>query len=103
MTPAEHLDLHDEGVGAPMKRPIDQFVDPAVFSQLERDRERRHDAWQKGLRDKSCQKAAEDVGALGNALLIWIDGNGEMRARRISREDSIIREFVPAYLRRSQQ
>lgn len=77
-----------------------EALEPATAAQWERDRLQRNEGWRRGLRDKSCQKAAEDVAALGNALLIWVDSNGELRAQRISREHSVIREFVPAYLRR---
>lgn len=100
MTPVEHLAIETEGATTPAQQPIEAAVEPATAAQWEREREQRHVHWLRGLRDKSVQKAAEDVGALGNALLIWVDANGELRAQRISREHSVIREFVPAYLRR---
>jgi hypothetical protein len=100
MTPAEHLQIETEGATSPAQLPPVEAVDPITASGWERDRQQRHAHWIRGLKDKSCQKAAEDVGALGNALLIWIDPNGELRAQRISREHSVVREFVPAYLRR---
>lgn len=101
MTPADHVLIETEGATTPVQQPSIEVVDPAVAAQWERDRQQRHSRWLSGLKDKSVHKAAEDVNALGNALLIWIDANGELRAQRISREHSIIREFVPSYLRRA--
>lgn len=66
-------------------------------ARAEDNRQRR---WVESIRGKSVAQVASDVGALGNALLVWVDANGELRAQRIAREASTIREYVPAYLSR---
>lgn len=101
MTAAEHLAVETEGAGSPALRPIEQFVEPAVLAQWDRDRERRHEGWLRSLREKKVFEAAQQVSALGNALVLWVDVNGELQARRISREASVLREFVPGWMRRS--
>lgn len=100
MTPADHLEFEAEAAMSPAQRPAQQLIDPAIAAQFERHRARRHDAWVRSFEHRPVKKVAEGVAQRGDALLIWIDSNGELRARRVSREDSFYREFVPEYLRR---
>lgn len=72
----------------------------AELAQAQRDRDNSQRRWVESVKNKTCGAAASDVGTPGDALLIWRDANGEFRCQRIHREASVIREYVPAYLRR---
>lgn len=75
--------------------------DAAARAQLERELDNMQRRWVQAVKNQSCEKAARDVHAQrGEALMLWIDHNGEMQARRICPETSTIRDFVPDYLRR---
>lgn len=83
----------------------DQFLGGVVYpgktlEQMPTTDAHRETVFVERVRGLSCDKAAQEVNSRGGALLIWKDSNGEFRAQRISREHSVIREFVPAYLRR---
>ena len=49
---------------------------------------------------RSCIEAAKATALSGDALLIWMDGNGEFQARRINREASVLRDWTPPYIAR---
>lgn len=75
------------------------LVVPAAIERREADR--RMLAWVRSIIHKPCIEAARLAGAhRGDALLLWIDANGELQARKISREQSTLREFVPEFLQR---
>jgi hypothetical protein len=75
-------------------------IDPETRAQWERAAENAHREWVESLRQRACDKAAADAACTGSALLLWTDQNGKLQARRISREDSQFREYVPDFLRR---
>ena len=78
------------------------FPDAATIAQVERERDNMQRRWVESVKQKTVGKAAHDLQSegRGEALLVWIDTNGELRAQRISRERSILREFLPEYLTR---
>lgn len=80
-----------------------EFPTAADIAQVERERDNMQRRWVESVKGKSAEKAATDLHSegRGEALLVWIDTNGEFRAQRISREASTLREFVPSYLQRN--
>lgn len=73
----------------------------AERAQAARDEDNRQRRWVESIIHKPCGDAAAAVAARnGEALLLWVDPNGEFRAQRIRRDESVIREFVPDYLQR---
>lgn len=75
-------------------------IDPAIAAAHERLEKHRRQEWLSALANKTVDKATRETSSRGNALLTWIDGNGVLCARRISLEESTIREHVPGFLRR---
>lgn len=74
---------------------------PAERAQFERDEDNRTRRWVESIIHKPCDEAARQVAARqGDALLLWIDASGEIRAQRIQRDASVIREFVPDFITR---
>lgn len=98
---AIHREIETEGAGAPATNPLAEFVTPELLASWERDNANRHQKWVQRIKHTECLKAAQDVAALGNMLLLWIDANGELRARRVSKIDGVVREFLPDYARRT--
>lgn len=73
----------------------------AERAQAEREADNRLRRWVESIIHKPCGEAARQVAALrGDALLLWVDANGELRAQRIQRGASVIREYVPNYIKR---
>lgn len=74
---------------------------PEMRAQFQRDEDNRQRRWVESIVHKPCAEAARLAAARqGDALLLWVDANGEFRAQRIQRETNTFREFVPAYLQR---
>ncbi len=82
------------------------FIGSLVYPEatqrgFERSSEEREKEWVARLKTISCAKAANEVRARDLALLIWVDVNGEMRARRISLDHSKVSDFIPGFLERA--
>lgn len=81
---------------------MSEFPDAATIAQVERERDNMQRRWVESVMQKTVEKATREVHAQrGEALLVWIDPTGELRAQRISRERSLIREFIPPFLERN--
>lgn len=81
----------------------DELLDPAARAQAARDEDNRQRRWVESIIHKPCGEAARIVSAVrGDALLLWVDTNGELRAQRIQRDASVIRDFVPDFIKRGQ-
>lgn len=71
-----------------------------VFSESEA---LRHADFVARSRELTCKTVAEETRGRDLAVVVWVEPGGEFRALRVSRTDSIFREFVPDYLRRGRQ
>jgi hypothetical protein len=77
------------------------LVSAEVRAQWQRAEENAHREWIESLRMRACDKAARDANLVnGAALLLWIEPDGSLNARRIDRSESLVREFVADFLRR---
>lgn len=73
----------------------------AEREQFARDEDNRQRRWVEGIMHKPCGEAARAVASRrGDALLLWVDANGEVRAQRIQRDASVLREHVPDFINR---
>lgn len=79
----------------------DELLVENLAQQHQRAIDNEQRRWVEAIIGQTVDKAARAVHAeRGDALLVWIDPNGELQARRISREQSTIREYVPKFLQR---
>lgn len=74
----------------------------AVLAQAAREADNIQRRWVESVKDKTVDAAAREVHAeqRGEALLVWIDTNGELRMQRICRATSLVRPYIPDYLTR---